>query len=314
MLSALEKGEQKIRVPGVMHKKEGTLHYTPASQDYFEKYIFPAILPPSLKESTIFNLISVEGCPYQCTFCNVTPIIKRKLRYRNLEQVIQEIKLVLEQTPNPPLFSFIDEAFVLNKERVLQFCSLLKEKNLKINWDCYGRINCMKPDLMLKMKEAGCVSIFYGIEAGSNNILTKIKKEFTIEAALRVAVESTNYFKRVTTSFIWGYPYETIHDFGRTLLAIRYLKQNGVATQLKLLSPVKGTELFDEYRESLIDAMDNEMPTEFYPITCEPVEIQDFIQDNKNLFLRYRAFPTPDRAKKLGLIESIGSIPIPLQG
>jgi anaerobic magnesium-protoporphyrin IX monomethyl ester cyclase len=53
-----------------------------------------------------------------------------------------------------------DDTFVLNRERVKEFCHVLLDQQADIEWGCFGRINLMSEDLISLMAEAGCRAIF----------------------------------------------------------------------------------------------------------------------------------------------------------
>ena len=55
--------------------------------------------------------------------------------------------------------------------RTISLCEDFIKTNLNIKWDCNGRLNYAKPDVLKLMKEAGCVFINYGIEAMDNQVL-----------------------------------------------------------------------------------------------------------------------------------------------
>ena len=105
--------------------------------------------------------------------------------------------------------------------------------------------------LMKALSDAGCKSIFYGIESGSNQVLKKINKHFTIEKADKVVLRSKKYFKGITCSFIYGFPFETIDDFNKTLTTYWAWRQKDIRCQLDLLTPYKFSRIYNDYRQCL---------------------------------------------------------------
>ena len=102
-------------------------------------------------------------------------------------------------------------------------------------------------ELLKIMSGSGCKEIYYGIESGSDEILKKIKKGFTIEEAIKILLLSKKYIQTVTASFIYLFPFETPKDFIATKFFLIYLSSKGIATQLHSLCPVKNSEIYLAY-------------------------------------------------------------------
>ena len=76
--------------------------------------------------------------------------------------------------------SFGDENFGTDKQWLEQFLEEMKKRNLL--WRVSGmRVNCIDPEWIGKMKDAGCTSILYGMESGSQKILDVMEKVTTAE-------------------------------------------------------------------------------------------------------------------------------------
>ncbi len=196
------------------------------------------------------SIITSRGCPYDCTFCTEASIFGRGVRFRDIELVIEEIRFVYEQS-GKTLFLFQDDNFTLNKSRILDFCNKIKGLKLDLKWKCFGRIDLMDEEIMEKMAKAGCVQIRYGIETGSNRILQKIRKRFTIEKAYEIASQSVKYFSSVHTSFMWGYPFEEMEDLTETLEQMKRFEDVGTTPFLFQLSPLPRSEIYEKYNGKL---------------------------------------------------------------
>lgn len=110
----------------------------------------------------MMTLISSRGCPFNCYFC-FKGIFGGRFRARSAENIVEEIEQISSKY-GINLFYFYDDTFTLNKSRVFKFCKLLKERNLRVEWSCVTRVDCVTPSMLLEMKKAGCYSIHYGVE------------------------------------------------------------------------------------------------------------------------------------------------------
>lgn len=207
--------------------------------DYLNMKLYDA--PPSI--------VTSRGCPYKCAFCTENTIWGHRVFFHSIKNVIDEIRL-LHETYQKDTFLIQDDNFVLKKERVLEFCDRLKAENLKIKWKCFARIDLMDEELMKRMAESGCIQVRYGIESGSNRVLEKIDKRFTIEQAQDVVSKSAKFFPSVHASFIWGYPLdiERMEDLMETINQMYVFEKMGATILCFLLAPLPQNQIYNEYK------------------------------------------------------------------
>jgi len=205
----------------------------------------------------------------------------------------------------------IDEAFVANKKRVIEFCDLMRRNKLKVPWTCYGRVNCMDEEMLRKMRLAGCIGVYYGVESGSDQILKKIKKGFTMDEAMKIILLSKKIIYGVTASFIYRFPFETLMDFKYTLLALRYLQSKRIIVQLHPLAPVKNSQIYLKYGNSLKFSLEEPcdyMSSDIIPITQWTVsslahQCIELIKKYPNIFYDYGYYDSEDLPKINQLIS-----------
>ena len=124
-------------------------------------------------------IVSGRGCPYHCIFCADFITSGRKMRARSAENIVAEIKHLVEKYGTQEI-DFQDDNFTLYPDRVKKFCDLMikTELNKKVIWKVANGVRCDKLSLpMLKhMKKAGCYMLSLGIESGNQKILDKMRK------------------------------------------------------------------------------------------------------------------------------------------
>lgn len=162
------------------------------------------------------GIVTSRGCPYHCTFC-AKPIWNHGVSFRTIANVISEIRVLSGLTRRIHIY---DDSFISSKQRVADFCCSLQDEDFGVEWDCTGRVGLMDDQLMALMARSGCKEIFFGIESGSDQVLERIRKGFTVEEARNVLNQAAKWFTRVHVSFIWGFPFETYDDFQQTLFLI----------------------------------------------------------------------------------------------
>lgn len=186
-------------------------------------------------------LMTSRGCPYNCSYC-ATSIWKRKVRYRSGDNIIEEIKLLID-TYGTTQFTLKDDSFTVNRKRTLEFCDRLIREYININWDCNTRVDLVDEELLRKMKAAGCNSIKVGIETGNERALKLINKRTTFSQAR----EAAKLFRKVgihwTGYFMMGLPSETKEEVYQTLKFMKELKPDFAS--FSVYEPFPGTELFE---------------------------------------------------------------------
>lgn len=132
---------------------------------------------PNMKESErSMVMYSGRGCLFHCNFCYR---MNKGLRARSSENVIDEMR-ELKGRYKIDYIGFFDELLMNSPDRVEDFCTKLIKAKLDMHWDCNGRLNFAKPDVLKLMKEAGCVFINYGIESLDEKALKTMNKNLTV--------------------------------------------------------------------------------------------------------------------------------------
>jgi len=185
------------------------------------------------------TVITSRGCPYNCNFCY--HIFGRKYRRMSNARIIEEL-LRMKKKYSPDLFSFSDELFVANKEKIIKFCEEYTNKNIAIPWWCKSRVDTVYQSMFRHMKNAGCEAVGFGFESGSQKILDNMNKKTTIEQMARAIKTTRGKGMKCGGSFMIGYPGETKKTIKDTVkFCKRYsLKLDG----LYYATPYPGTQLY----------------------------------------------------------------------
>lgn len=210
---------------------------------------FPAYDKVNIHRYANVGIYSSRGCPFRCRFCDVAPFWDRVNYRRSVENIINEIVMIKDIYKRQEI-AILDDIFVLDRAKVLEFCRRVKQRNVNFRWSCCGRIDLMDEELMDEMARAGCHLIFYSIDSGSDLILKKISKGFTVEQAKDILLKSKKYFN-VAVSLIWGFPFETMEDFWETLAFKNFAVDHDCRVDIYLLAPVPLSILYREYGDHL---------------------------------------------------------------
>ena len=201
------------------------------------------------KNYPIAPIIITRGCPFSCTYCAGSLVSGKKIRFRSVDNVIEEIKF-LHDNYGIREIHIEDDNFTFNPEFVKDFCRKLKENNLNISWTCPNgvRLDTLTEELLMTMKNSGLYSISVGIESGSERVLKDMKKSLTKEKIREKVSLIKKCGLEVSGFFIIGYPTETMEDIMETMnFSIELgLKRAGFS----LFKPFPGTEVTRKLIES----------------------------------------------------------------
>lgn len=192
-------------------------------------------------------VMTSRGCVGQCIFCasGRKDILENRLRFRSFSSVKEEIESLIKIF-NITSIDFIDDCFTVDKNRLFDLCSYLKEKN--IPWLCKSRVDTVSKETLNAMKEAGCRSVFLGIESADTDVLKTMGKYTTLEK-IRDCVKT---FEEVAldfaVSFTIGHPGETKKSIKKTVQFARWLARKGIGVGFYLITPYPGSLLYDMAR------------------------------------------------------------------
>lgn len=251
LLRALEENISLDCVRGIIFRENGMLKITPPMSfiENLDTLPFPAwdLLPDitkfyrasgfSFKRLPITSLVTLRGCPMRCTFCGDGPFVKT-VRLHSPEYVVGMIKF-LKKNYNIREIMFYDGTFVINRQRLIGLCELMIKEKLNLAWSCNGRIDLMTKEILKLMKRAGCWSVAYGIESGSQQVLDFFKKDIDLRKAYEVLTWTKKAGMLAKSSFMLGHLIENRETLNATLNFV--LKSDLDILTVTYFTPLPGT-------------------------------------------------------------------------
>jgi len=187
-----------------------------------------------------FALLSSRGCPGRCVFCDSHTIFGRKFRGRTAEDIFDEV-LSLHETYGMVQFDFVDDLVTIDKRRMFDFCELIQNSGIKFRWMANARVNSLSEEMLLKMKESGCVRIDLGVESGDPAVRKRMKKGITNKQIVNVH-KLCKKMKIYTGTFLMvGNLGETMESVKMTAKLMKGLTDD---PSIAIACPYPGTELF----------------------------------------------------------------------
>jgi anaerobic magnesium-protoporphyrin IX monomethyl ester cyclase len=201
------------------------------------------------KSATVF---SSRGCPRGCIFCISSRKCGLKWRSRTAQDVILEMREIMERYPKLDNIILLDDNFMWDLKRVKKFCDILIKNNDNIEWYCQGRADTIIKGglkLLKMMKKAGCRGIQIGVETPNKNHLIEINKgiEETEGADAVKLVQKAGILVRAT--YIFGFENETREEIEETYNFMKEL--DTMFIQVGIITPFPGTPLFERWKSKI---------------------------------------------------------------
>jgi len=193
-----------------------------------------------------------RGCPYKCGFCAIPDIKGRVWEPKPWKQVVEELKCMVDKY-HPEYIEFGDDAWTINKKRVINICKGIIEEGLhkEVKFACASRCDNIDPEIIKHLLAANFKIISLGMESYSENTLKELSKDVTkkqIDDALNWVTEikvDGKGFDWVFTFFIYFTPDTCIEDFLETIgFAIRCIKKGVWIVPNLILIPYPETSIY----------------------------------------------------------------------
>lgn len=270
------KPEDLGKIPNLAFMKDGQPVLT-EYKDY--NYIVTEHSIPSdsnvkevIDKNGIVALRMSQGCWGNCTFCTHPG----KWHGSNIDNVIQVLGEWKEKYGLSSIFFTDDE--VVDKDpkkaysRLDELAQKLIDADLGITWTTDLRADCiswMDDKLMEKLKKAGCVSIFLGIESGSDTQLKRYgKMVHGVEVSAEVNKKAIEFFKNHGIKVGIGWiPFDPLMPTLRELKEnIKFIEDNNLLeqnirldTSLRLQRGSMYTKTAGKYNMGLLGALQPNM-------------------------------------------------------
>ncbi len=184
------------------------------------------------------NIVSTSrGCPHQCDFCYNSSGDSVPYMNRPMEDVLADIDAIGRKH-----ILFIDDNFCGNPRWTMAFLDALIP--LGIRWSAAVCADIVKhPDLLDKMKESGCQSLFIGFESINATSLRQVHKtQNRVEEYEKLIHELHRREIMVHASLVFGLPDDDLQTFSQTL---KWLVEHKIETATAhILTPYPGTGLY----------------------------------------------------------------------
>lgn len=162
-------------------------------------------------------IITSYGCPYNCVFCAARTISGRRIVFRPLDDVLEEIEF-LKNSYGIENVIFLDDALLADRQRITALLSAFIERDYKLTWKAVT-VSAWHLDgeLLELMARSGCTQITVSVESGSQRVLDEvIHKPLRLESVPPLVRQCRAVGIDLGANFVIGIPGETWDEIRQT--------------------------------------------------------------------------------------------------
>jgi len=250
-------------MPGLSHKLDGAPAHNPPRpltgriSDLrldlravdVPRYIFSK--PFADRSEKSIGIITSLGCPHNCAFCAVAGVYNRRVAFRSMDHIMEEIDLLVGEHGVDSL-TIDDDNFFSSRKRVLDFCQRLLERGHRVSWDAgvSARLalrHFSDEDFQL-IKRSGCAQLYIGAESGSDRVLEQINKKASVAETYEFVARLGRLGIKASISTMVGLPNAPADEAERTLDMILRCRELNDQFDYRLFfyTPYPSTPLYDQ--------------------------------------------------------------------
>lgn len=185
-----------------------------------------------------------RGCPHNCSFCSTTRFFGNRMRYRKIQDVVDEVKRLRTK-----FVFFTDNNIIGNPQYAKRLFKALR--GARVKWVGQASLKLAEDIELLKLaRKSGCVGILVGFESLSVESIEKMGKK-----AVNKVKEYKRAIKRIHRHgigligcFVFGFDEDDETVFSSTVKLVK--KLNIEVPQFTLLTPFPGTAIRDKFEEA----------------------------------------------------------------
>ena len=186
-----------------------------------------------------------RGCPFQCIFCSWPQIMYGSPAYRtrNPVDVVDEMEWLVKNMGFKSVY-FDDDTFNIGKPRILNICSEIKKRGIKVPWAIMARADTSDREMLEAMKDAGLHALKYGVESGVQEIVNNCGKKLDLKKVRETIKITKDLGIKFHLTFAFGLPGETRETIRSTIdFAI---EQDHDSLQFSIITPFPGSRYYDD--------------------------------------------------------------------
>lgn len=238
-------------VPGLSYLREGKIIHNPIDPSFVDLNELPhpditliagGISKKHIWTNRVIPIQTSRGCPYNCTFCSVTQMFGGRMRYRDVDVVIEDLRKY--DRKNNSIF-FYDDNFAADPKRTKQLLGKMIDEGFSFVSSAQVRVDSGKDrELVGLMHDAGLKTVFVGLESISPDSLKCMNKKQTLADMEEGLGGFARFGIDVHGMFVFGFDSDDRKTLSDT---VRFAKKKMLdSVQFLVLTPLPGTPIYNK--------------------------------------------------------------------
>jgi len=208
----------------------------------------------ALKGKRQVDYISSQGCRFRCAFCADPAVYSRGWTGLEPRRIAHDVE-ALQKRYGMRELAFQDETFFTYPARISALAEELLRRDVSVEWTATLRADqaCrMGEALLAKAVRSGLRRVMVGVEAGTQTMLDRLKKDLRLEQVIETAEMCRRHDLGAIFNFIVGFPGEDDGSVRQTLAFAKRLRAMSPVfeTPIFYYRPYPGNPIADEARET----------------------------------------------------------------
>lgn len=198
-------------------------------------------------------LVTSRGCMYHCIWCH--NIFGKKVRKHSPERIADEMSY-LNRKYGVDDFELLDDTFNCNSQHVIDFCSVLLRRGLKVKWSIPNGVrgDILTSETIDAMADAGLFMCLFALDSGSPRLQKYTRKNLNIPRFLENCKLVAKRRIFIHSNFMLGFPTETEEELRMTIDMA--CQADFHTASFFIVTPYPGTELYDIVKKDHPEKLD----------------------------------------------------------
>jgi anaerobic magnesium-protoporphyrin IX monomethyl ester cyclase len=194
------------------------------------------------------SVIHARGCPYTCRWCS-HGVFGHTHRRRTPEDAADEL-LWIKERYNPDLIWYADDVFTINQRWFFRYSAALKERGVRIPFECISRADRLNEEVVKTLAEMGCYRLWNGSESGSQTVIDSMDRKVQVKDVQEKTHLLQRYGIEAGMFIMLGYEGEGLRELDET---VQHLKISNPDVFLTTVAyPIKGTPYYSQVESRIV--------------------------------------------------------------